>query len=217
MSKSVKGFGDTTSHPILIKDDFLGESYSDRLLNVALSPLFRWKFEPFDVTYGSALPESRKQYSNSGWVHHLLQEEEYSEFLNLYVPLLDNIQDFLGTKCSFNRLRVAMHQNTMGSPKHNNPHTDYEDDHYVAIYYLNDSDGDTVLFKEYDDPHSGSVKQRWENSISINNFTIDKTVTPKKNRLMIFDGHQFHASSHPKESNYRLILNVNFTTETPIF
>jgi len=217
MTKSVKGFGDNTKHPNLIIDNFVGKSYSDRLFNVAISPVFQWKFEAIDVTYGTSLPSNRKQYANTGWVHHLLQDDDYSEFLNLYVPLLDNIQDTVGTKCSFTRLRVAMHQNTIGSPKYNNPHTDYQDDHYAAIYYLNDSDGDTVLFKEYDDPDSGSVNQRWERNRSMTDFTIQETVTPKQNRLLIFDGHQFHASSHPKESNYRIILNVNFTTETPIF
>lgn len=217
MTKSVKGFGDTKTHPNLIIDDLVGQSYSNRLLGVAMSPLFQWTFQPTDVTYGNSLPENRKQYANSGWVHHLLDGESYSEFLNLYVPLLDTIQDTLKTKCNFTRLRVSMHQNTIGSPKHNNPHTDFEDDHYSAIYYLNDSDGDTYLFKEYDDPHAGSVKQRWEKSSSMTNFTVESTVTPKQNRLLVFDGHQFHASSHPKESNYRIILNVNFTTETPIF
>ena len=214
MSKSTKGFGDSEKHPNLIVNDFLGNSYADRLLNVALSPVFQWKFQP-DVTYGEYIQGDKN--ANSGWVHNLLQDDDYSEFLNLFVPLLDNIQDLVETKCVFTRLRVALHQNTIGAPKHNNPHTDYQDDHYSAIYYLNDSDGDTFLFKEYDDPNSGTMQQRWEKSQSIKNFTIQESVTPKKNKLLIFDGHQYHASSHPKESNYRIILNVNFTTETPIF
>lgn len=214
MSKSVKGFGDTTSHPAIVIDDFLTKSYSDRLLNVALSPVFQWKFEP-DVTYGNGLPEGKT--AHPGLTHSLLQDGEFSEFLNLYVPLLDQIQDTVEQKCNFIRLRVALHQNIANSSLYNNPHTDYQDDHYSAIFYLNDSDGDTFFFKEYDDPSSGTAQQRWDKIQSISNFTVEKSLTPKKNRLVIFDGHQFHASSHPKMSPYRIILNVNFTTETPIF
>lgn len=211
---SVKGFGETKMHPCIVEDDFLGKSYSDRLLAVALSPVFQWRFEP-DVTFGSAAPEGKPQ--SPGWTHSLLQDGEFSEFLNLFVPLLDNIQDHLGQKCNFTRLRVALHENINNSSKYNNPHTDYQEDHYSAIYYLNDSDGDTFFFKEYDDPNFGTIQQRWDKIQSITNFTVEKSVTPKKNRIVIFDGHQFHASSHPKESPYRIILNVNFTTETPIF
>ena len=58
------------------------------------------------------------------------------------------------------------------------------------MLYLNDSDGYTVIFDE--------------------NKDIKKKISPKKNRVVIFDGMSYHAGSHPCKSNTRMLLNINF-------
>lgn len=66
-----------------------------------------------------------------------------------------------------------------------NPHTDLTTPHMTAIYYVNDCDGDTVIYdKMYDDP--GSM---WTE--------VQATVTPKKGRLVVFNGKYLHASTRP--------------------
>ena len=53
---------------------------------------------------------------------------------------------------------------------------------------MNDSDGDTILFKDR---------------------KVSKRITPKKNRLLAFNGFKLHASSHPINSIARVVLNYN--------
>ena len=36
-------------------------------------------------------------------------------------------------------------------------------------------------------------------------------VSPKKGRIMCFDGKHYHASMHPMKSAYRLAITFNFT------
>ena len=70
------------------------------------------------------------------------------------------------------------------------------------IYYVNDSDGDTIIFNE-----SGgeNVNKRPDK------LTIKKTITPKKNRAVLFRGDYFHTSTNPTKSEKRIVLNVNLT------
>ena len=64
-------------------------------------------------------------------------------------------------------------------------HIDLADSHMVYLYYVIDSDGDTVLFKK---------------------SKIIKKVSPKKGRLLIFDGGIWHTSQRPQKG-IRCIIN----------
>jgi hypothetical protein len=70
------------------------------------------------------------------------------------------------------------------------PHTDNSCEHYVLIYYVNDSDGDTVLFNE--------------------NKEIFAKITPKKGRCLFFNGSILHAGGHPVDNFTRCVINMNF-------
>ena len=67
----------------------------------------------------------------------------------------------------------------------------------VAIYYVNDSDGDTVIFNE-------------ESGTPIDQLTIKQRVASKKGRLVIMPSRFLHAGSHPIDSPYRFVINYNF-------
>lgn len=70
------------------------------------------------------------------------------------------------------------------------PHIDYNFDHMVYLYYVKDSDGDTIFFDKK------------------NNKKIIKKVTPKKGTLVIFNGLIYHAARQPKNDS-RCIININ--------
>lgn len=103
--------------------------------------------------------------------------------------------------------------------KYNLPHVDFDRidgrKFLTAIYYLNDSDGDTFIFNEK------SVDQFYNNLIVdgdlsqegkkfIDNLTIRKRISPKKGTVMFFRGDTLHAGSHPTQTQNRLVLNYNF-------
>ena len=80
------------------------------------------------------------------------------------------------------------------------PHRDYEEDNVMSLlYYVNDSDGDTCLFPNF-------------NSYSR---TLGEPVrfSPKKGRTIIFKSNAWHASSCPINNFRRIVINFCFTYE----
>ena len=78
------------------------------------------------------------------------------------------------------------------------PHVDMTIPHMVLLYYVNDSDGDTIIFNE---------KYCYE---EIPTLTVDKVITPKAGSAIIFDGLTYHSSSSPKNTKERIVLNINW-------
>ena len=74
---------------------------------------------------------------------------------------------------------------------HHTPHIDFEQPHWVFLYFLNDSDGETVFFENKE----GKEYIR---------------VEPKAGRAVVFDGSIYHASQSPKHHKLRSTLNINF-------
>ena len=70
------------------------------------------------------------------------------------------------------------------------PHLDRTEPHLVFLYYVNDSDGDTLLFND--------------------KLDIIRRVKPKKGRMLLFEGNTLHTSSHPTKSDYRMCINIDY-------
>lgn len=113
------------------------------------------------------------------------------------------------TRCKINvQTRAKMHT----VDKYNLPHIDQSDyipGSFAAIYYMNDSDGDTYFFKESAEDYLRNVDM--DNVDYYSNLTFKSRVKPKKGRLVVFPITQVHAGSHPVESNYRAVINYNFS------
>ena len=65
--------------------------------------------------------------------------------------------------------------------------------HIVGLYYVIDSDGDTIIYNERKESES---------------YTIQQRVTPKQGRIVIFDGGLYHTAEQPL-NNTRCIINYN--------
>lgn len=83
-----------------------------------------------------------------------------------------------------------------GGPKPFTPHVDLPKPHWALIYYVNDSDGDTVILdKTYPD---------WQNAAVL------QSVSPKKGRAILFDGRHYHCGTSPARHDVRIVLNYDF-------
>ena len=88
-----------------------------------------------------------------------------------------------------------------------NAHVDSEINHLVFLYYVIDSDGDTIIYDK-----------KWEKGIQILNseetakLLIKKRVTPKQGRVVVFDGRYWHTAEQPKY-NKRCVINTDITYE----
>lgn len=98
-------------------------------------------------------------------------------------------------------LSFPLHPNVR--KEYDNIHVDMPADHWVCLYYVNDIDGDTTLFKQ---------------RVNIEIKTIDEyqraeweplqSVSPKKGRAVVFKGNRYHSSTGPT-NGVRCILNFD--------
>ena len=70
-------------------------------------------------------------------------------------------------------------------------HVDLPFQHTVVLYYVNDADGDTVFFDK--------------------NNKIVKSVSPKRGRIVMFDGTQYHGGGIPRKGP-RCAVNFDIIT-----
>ena len=71
---------------------------------------------------------------------------------------------------------------------------------FTAIYYLNDSDGDTIIFNE----------KTMDPFLNGEELSIKKRINNKKGRFVMFNQDYLHAGMLPINSDYRVVINFNF-------
>lgn len=127
---------------------------------------------------------------------------------------LFTLADRMGVEIrSISRIRVGLLEPKPQLHYRNIPHIDSEIEHYVGLLYLNDSDGDTILYKEKYDPSEGLTESEYYDIILDRKVTEDVTITPKANKFIAFNGYYYHSSTCPSSVNRRVTLNFNFTTK----
>jgi hypothetical protein len=72
----------------------------------------------------------------------------------------------------------------------------------IGVYYVNDSDGDTVIFKQ-------TTNDTTPVDVMTGKLDILTTISPKKGRLVLFNSCRYHAVGKPKQ-DARCILNYHF-------
>jgi hypothetical protein len=77
------------------------------------------------------------------------------------------------------------------------PHVDVTFPHKVFLYYINDSDGDTLLFNE---KYDGTNKE----------LTVAESISPEMGKAILFDGLTYHSPTAPKKYPYRAVMNIAF-------
>jgi hypothetical protein len=192
---------------IQIIDNFLPDSFYADIRNLLFSEKFPW-FYVANLSYGAEAGFLERWYKNDpkikdtfGFSHvardQLDVDSPYFEFLK---PMAYFLEDKLKEKINnVHRIRAVMtcKDQTFGN-YYNVPHVDIPVPHKTMVYYVNDSDGDTVIFKE-----------RWLGKADYSIKNIETRITPKANRAVIFDGLRYHTGSVPTKNN-RVLINMNF-------
>jgi hypothetical protein len=191
---------------IIVLDDFVPKQYCDLIERDILSPRVPWHYmrditwdeydiEKYNIT--TLMPAFAHKYFKEG-------EGVVSPGYGLVLPVLYlacekigyNIKEILAVR-SFLTMPIP-HLDMLID----HPHIDRAQNCINMIYYVNDSDGDTVFFNETsDDVHPDNLK-----TLKVSDLTIVKRVTPKKGRAVLFNGNIFHSGSRPT-SGHRCIVN----------
>ena len=189
---------------ILVIDDFIDKNYQEDIKNILLGKeewgnfLFPWHYIE-DVTDGFAennqgrpgLSHVYVEYNDDG------SSDLVSNFHDLFIPMLElacSTLEIPTAKILQGRSFMQFPLN-LQSDEDDTPHIDLDEGHrhVVVLYYVKDSDGDTVIFN-----------QRTESNI----YTVKQKVTPKQGRVVIFDGGLYHTAQQAINS-VRCIVNYN--------
>ena len=146
--------------------------------------------------------------------HHIaiINSNDNSYFAGFTRKLIQSILD--NQKIKYERIIKARYGLITALPNRviHAPHVDLTEPHQVGLIYLNDSDGDTYFFDADYDYTSSLSSSDYFNLKYKDNIDIMKTVSPKQNRLVLFDGSIFHSSSSPNKVSHRITLNFCFNT-----
>jgi hypothetical protein len=125
------------------------------------------------------------------------------------IPLIQKGCD----KINFNiekieRCVASIHALIRNKPKHDTIHTNRNIPHLVMLYYVNDCDGDTILYDKTLDDIPFDVDYP-DDYCELN---IQHRISPKRGRILFFDGRVYHAPSAPTKS-MRCIITLDLFGE----
>jgi hypothetical protein len=90
------------------------------------------------------------------------------------------------------------------------PHVNKSEDHIVSLFYMNDTDGKTFFYNEtINEIPFSAIEMHGKKIVDAYNFTINKSISPRKNRMVFFDGSIYHAPEIPTICN-RFTITAEF-------
>ena len=181
-------------------DNFLSKSYFKEVSSYIQSIDFKWTYIK---NIGIYYKEKENIERKFGFSHTFIKDNgsPTSELANFLKPMFLNILD-LTNKEKIIRARAVM-TNNVGKSVLYERHVDLYRPHASAIFYINESDGDTILYDK-------KIFTQEEFDNKKNDYSILKKVSPKPNRLLVFDGNTLHSSMSPTKNNTRIIINSNY-------
>ena len=186
---------------IIVIDDFVSLEYQEKIKQelLGVNNNFPW-FHTEDVTDAGELTSQHRPALAHQYVN--LNDDDVSEiesiFHHLFTPLLSKACQHLKmpqTEVIQGRSFLQFPLRNIDTSVVDTPHIDLDEgeEHIVVLYYVIDSDGDTVIYNERTKSLTYTEKQR---------------VTPKQGRVVIFEGGQYHTAEQPTKGT-RCIVNYN--------
>jgi hypothetical protein len=171
----------------MIIKDLLPQSYKKEIQDALLGDLFPWYFNK------NILPHIEK--SSSQFTHTFYRDDQIeSNAFSLIKPMIYFIEDKTNTSFKkIDRIKANLRTKTIDDNYELNIHKDNDQNNYKSfLYYVNDSDGDTLFFDD--------------------NNKIINSVTPKENSGIFFDSNVNHTSQAPIKNECRIVINFIFET-----
>jgi hypothetical protein len=186
-----------------IVDNFVNPIFQDQIEQIISYPAFTWNYNKcgtqseYDTQFHFI---DEKTVDSAQFTHKLNNDNYYDSYITKY--LVHCMEEYFGRNFSDRLVRVKVNMllkdSTYKVHNYHIPHVDWKEETESAIYYVNDSDGDTFFFNE-------------KPNQNFTNITVKQRVTPRKGRLVLFDSSYLHASSSPIINNERIIINLVFS------
>ena len=197
---------------IYVFDDIIEKPYQELIKETLIGgdkpPSVDVVEEEFPWYYTSDITDNLHEDSfqgRFGFYHPYVNTEDgiISNFHNLFLGLIKNSCKKLKIK----KVDVLQGRSFISTPTNiprddvDTPHVDMVAPHFIMLYYVCDSDGDTIIYNE---------KTRFDNCKPDDEmkFTIKKKVSPKQGRVVLFNGIHYHTAQQPNH-NLRCIVNYD--------
>lgn len=169
---------------MIILDEVISNQYQNHIYEIITDQYFPWSFLPEVTTYTPTNNKAQPAFSHIAYLNSKPVSKYYDIFYSLLLSICGKVD------CEISELfRIRVGCLLRGDSKnHNLMHTDFDFQHKTMLYYVNDSDGDTII-----DTTERIV-----------------TVSPKSGRIVLFDGNYSHASSNPIVNTHRFVITFNF-------
>ena len=188
---------------ILVIDDFVSPEYLEKIKQelIGLDNKFPWCYTE-DITGAGDYDSQHRAALGHQYVE--IDDDDVSEITSVYHHLFTPM---LSKACQHLKMpegEVLQGRSFLQFPLKNidtsvvdTPHIDLDegDEHIVVLYYVIDSDGDTIIYNERTESSSYTEKQR---------------VSPKQGRVVIFEGGQYHTAQQPQNGT-RCVVNYNLS------
>ena len=194
---------------IHVIDDFLPEEWVEPVYTAISTSKFVFADHTVALIY-SDLPKYsgdllKKVHDSPQLVSTYMENNILEESATPFLPYL--FAGVLASKTGMDTTKILRCKANLNIPELNRdsdsfytPHVDFSDlcgveDFVTAIYYANDSTGDTFFFSLGEENELKELHR----------------IEPKRNRIVYFDGSIIHAGS-PPASGKRIVLNMDFVT-----
>ena len=188
---------------ILVIDDFISLEYQEKIKQelLGLENNFPWIYTE-DVTGAGDYDSQHRAALGHQYVE--IDNDDVSEITSVYHHLFTPMLSKACQHLKMPEVEVLQGRSFLQFPLKNidtsvvdTPHIDLDegDEHIVVLYYVIDSDGDTIIYNERTESSSYTEKQR---------------VSPKQGRVVIFEGGQYHTAQQPQNGT-RCVVNYNLS------
>ena len=187
---------------IKVIDNFVNPAYYEAIEECLLDKC-PWIWTP-SIT-DAELTEKDVTATVFGFSHRIFHGKPESQFYHFLLPMFLQAKEEINAK-AFLRARADMTV-IAGEQVTYEPHIDMSKiyGHINMVFYIGNSDGDTIIYKEKFFPKKPYIEPALPKTL-----TEEQRVTPKANRIVIFNGEHWHTGQSPKNHNRRVIINSNF-------
>lgn len=186
---------------IQVFDDIISKKYQDEIEHRLLYSGYNWTYTP---TIIDCITKKGKVFGFGGKLENHTEGIVDVGNFNFILPLIYSISEKSNIEYeSILAARTFLQVPTTYEKNYGPFHVDFRYPHVVFLYYVNDSDGDTLITnKKYD-----FSNQTFD---ELDESQIVKRISPKKGRVVIFDGLYYHSGGIPK-NNPRCVINFDLS------
>jgi hypothetical protein len=182
--------------PVRVIQDFLPQSYVDEIHNTFLGTSFPWYYH---CETSSHVYDDKNTIDTFQFVHSFYRDNSArSSYYNLVSPILLFLSKETGDDYASRLIRIKSNLLLKSQTPKESYHSAHRDDPIfdteTFLYYVNDSDGDTIIFDDTDK----------------SNLIVSTRNTPKAGSGILFDSTILHSSSSPIINDTRMVINFVF-------